>query len=240
MSYPQGRVEEIEFYSKSLESTISVLLYKPANYSPLYKYHTVIVQDGKDYFQLGRLPRIADELLAEGKMENTLFFAIPYPDVKTREQWYHPDGSLKENYIRFIAHELTPYIDANYPTFQIGNGRMLMGDSLAGTASLMIALQYPHTFGKVAVYSPYVNETVLSKVAEMSQPELLSVYHVIGDQEDDFLAPSGVRKDFLHPNRDLRELMSRKGYQVFYEEFEGSHSWKYWQPDLKRALKMML
>ncbi len=43
-------------------------------------------------------------------------------------------------------------------------------------------------------------------------------------------------KDFLTPNRQLHQLLTEKGYKVFYEEFEGNHTWKYWKPDLRRAL----
>jgi enterochelin esterase-like enzyme len=32
--------------------------------------------------------------------------------------------------------------------------------------------------------------------------------------------------------------MQEKGFSLFYDEFEGDHTWKHWQPDLKRAIKM--
>ena len=48
----------------------------------------------------------------------------------------------------------------------MGYGRALIGDSLGGTVSLLTALQYPHTFGKVIMQSPLVNETVLRAVGK--------------------------------------------------------------------------
>ena len=48
----------------------------------------------------------------------------------------------------------------------------------------------------------------------------------------------GVR-DFLTPNRELNKLIERKGFPYFYEEFEGEHTWKYWQPDVRRAISMV-
>ena len=71
---------------------------------------------------------------------------------------YHPEGDRREAYIRFLAHELVPYMDDNYPTYQIGAGRGLIGDSLAATISLLTALKYPNIFGKVILHSPYVDE----------------------------------------------------------------------------------
>jgi enterochelin esterase-like enzyme len=48
----------------------------------------------------------------------------------------------------------------------------------------------------------------------------------------------GVR-DFLTPNRALNNLIKRKGFPYFYEEFEGEHTWKYWQRDVPRAIKLV-
>ncbi len=72
-------------------------------------------------------------------------------------------------YIRFLAHELAPYIDENYPTYQMGKGRVLIGDSLGGTVSFMTALMYPHTFGKVVMQSPFVDETVMNLAKEFKE-----------------------------------------------------------------------
>jgi enterochelin esterase-like enzyme len=47
---------------------------------------------------------------------------------------------------------------------------------------------------------------------------------------------SGGTADFLEPNRELNNLLKNKGFSIFYEEFDGDHTWKHWQPDLKRAL----
>jgi len=30
-----------------------------------------------------------------------------------------------------------------------------------------------------------------------------------------------------------------KNFRYFYDEFNGGHLWKFWQPDLRRALKKM-
>ncbi|GIN89883.1 hypothetical protein J22TS1_09340 [Siminovitchia terrae] len=235
----QGTITEMEFTSQELDETISLLIYLPAGYSPLYKYPLLIVQDGKDYFQMGRLTRFADELIAEEKIENLVIVGIPYKNVKDRRKKYHPDGEKNESYIRFLAHELVPWLEKQYPTSGVGKCRSLMGDSLAATVSLMTALEYPHTFGKVVLHSPYVNDKVLAAVRSHKMPDLLDVYHVIGKDENEInFSPERV-EDFLTPNRELRQAFEEKGFDSFYEEFDGGHSWKSWQPDVKRALSMM-
>ncbi|CAM3768335.1 alpha/beta hydrolase [Mesobacillus thioparans] len=239
MDFPMGKIEEITLQSKELGEAITMLVYLPANYSPLYKYSLLIAQDGRDYFQLGRIGRIADEFLSKKEIENIIIVGIPYDSVEDRRQKYHPKGEQHQAYIRFLAHELVPYLDERYPTYQMGMGRALIGDSLAATVSLLAALQYPHTFGKVLLQSPYVNEEVFSAVKNFSHPELLNIYHTVGEQETFVKTSSSKNKDFLTPNRELSKIFNDKGYGYFYEEFRGDHTWTHWQPDLKRALKRM-
>ncbi|KYD10212.1 esterase family protein [Heyndrickxia sporothermodurans] len=240
MSTQKSTITEIMFESKVLGENLTVLVYLPANYSPLYKYNLLIAQDGKDYFQLGRIARVADELLDNAEIENVIIVGIPYQNVHDRRKKYHPEGEQNDAYIRFLAHELVPFLDEKYPTYQVGNGRILIGDSLGATVSLMTAVKYPNIFGKVILQSPLVNDQVLQLVKNHPNPHLLDIYHIIGKGETEVTTTNGTIQDFLTPNRELHELFEEKGFQNFYEEFEGNHTWKFWQPDLKRALKHAL
>lgn len=239
MKYPKGTIKELAFQSLELEEEIQLLIYLPANFSPLYKYSLLIAQDGRDYFNLGRLGRLADEFLYEGESENFLIVGIPYKDVADRRRKYHPDGDQNHQYIRFLAHELVSFLDKEFPTYQLGSTRALIGDSLGATVSLMTALQYPHTFGKVLLQSPLVDNQVLQLVKDFSEAQLLEIYHVVGTEETEVYTTDGKVSDFLTPNRDLSKLISEQSFSYFYEEFNGNHTWKFWQPDLRRALKML-
>ncbi|MEH7073762.1 alpha/beta hydrolase [Neobacillus drentensis] len=239
MEFPKGSVKERTIYSEELGEDIQLLVYLPANFSPLYKYSLLITQDGQDYFQLGRIARLADELLFQREIENLIIVGIPYKDVEDRYKKYHPNGSQNQQYIRFLAHTLVPFLDKEFPTYHMGSTRALIGDSLGGTVSLMTAIQYPHTFGKVLLQSPYVDETILNSVESFSEGQLLQLYHVIGNQETAVPTTNGIIKDFLTENRAFSKLISGKPITYFYEEFNGNHTWTYWQPDLRRALKML-
>lgn len=236
----KSTINDIKFDSKELGETLNILVYLPANFSPLYKYNLMIAQDGKDYFQLGRIARVADELLENNEIENVIIVGIPYQNVQDRRRKYHPDGEQNDAYIRFLAHELIPYLDEKYPTLHVGNSRILIGDSLGATVSLMTAVMYPNIFGKVILQSPLVDDKVLQAVVDHPNPHLLDVYHIIGKGETEVKTTNGSIQDFLTPNRELHQLFKDKGFQTFYEEFDGNHTWKFWQPDLKRALKHTL
>jgi enterochelin esterase-like enzyme len=239
MVIPKGTIKEHTLKSNELGEEILFLIYLPANFSPLYKYSLLIAQDGRDYFQLGKIGRLADEYLFEREIENLIIVGIPYKDVGDRLRKYHPDGDQHQQYIRFLAHELVPFLDQEFPTYHMGSTRALIGDSLGATVSLMTALQYPHSFGKVLLQSPYINEKVFDMVNSFTETELLEIYHIIGNQETAVQTTNGKISDFLSPNRKLSSIFTDKSFTYFYDEFDGDHTWTYWQPDLKRALKTM-
>ncbi|REB09574.1 esterase family protein [Sporosarcina sp. BI001-red] len=234
-----GKIHDILFYSEALQEEMELLIHLPHNYSPLYKYSVLFASDGKDYFQYGRIGKVIDEYLDKEEIENVIVIGIPYKTVSERRRMYHPDGDRQKDYIRFLVHELVPYIDEHYPTYQIGGGRGLIGDSLAATVSLQTALHYPNCFGQVILHSPYVDEKVLEAVHSAKNPSGLSVYHVIGTEETEVVTTVDGKQDFLTPNRELNKLFENKGFPYFYEEFNGEHTWKYWQPDVRRAIQMV-
>ncbi|MCP3761671.1 alpha/beta hydrolase-fold protein [Domibacillus sp. A3M-37] len=233
----RGTIQDHLIHSNELNEDISFLVYVPADFSPMFSYTFLICQDGKDYFQMGRLPRVADELLREEEIEPLIIVGIPYNDKYDRRDKYHPEGAKQKAYIRFLAHELVPYLDEQFPGHGARFGRALAGDSLAGTVSFMAALEYPDLFGRVLMHSPFVDSTVIHK-AEQAKT-LPSLYHMIGTEETDVLMTNGERADFLTPNRTLYSLLTDKTTDYFYDEFAGGHTWTYWQKDMKPALIKM-
>ena len=232
----KGTVKDVAFFSNSLQEEINLLVYIPANYSPLYQYHLCIASDGRDYFQLGGIARLADQLIDDYDIEQTIFVGVPYRDAKDRARKYIPTGDLFNAYMRFLAHELVPYLDAEFSTNQLASSRVLMGDSMAATASLMGVIHYPNIFGKAIMHSPYVDEHVLTKLEGFDQGDSTFLYHVIGLKEDQVTTLDKQVKDFLTPNRTLHDMILLKKIPTFYDEFDGNHTWTYWKPDLNRAL----
>ena len=232
----KGTVKEVTFFSNALQEELELLFYIPANYSPLYEYNILIASDGRDYFQLGGIPRLADELIDDYIIENVIIVGVPYKNYEDRRRKYIPTGDQFEAYMRFLAHELVPYLDEEFSTSQMGASRALIGDSMAATISLLTAVHYPNIFGKAILQSPYVDEFVLKEVRDAKATDLLSMYHIIGLREKEVVLKDKSVKDFLTPNRELHELFLEKGIETFYEEIDGNHTWVAWKPDLKRAL----
>ncbi|MDU1840141.1 MAG: alpha/beta hydrolase-fold protein, partial [Staphylococcus epidermidis] len=137
--------------------------------------------------------------------------------------------------------EILPYIDATFPTYKVGNTRLLIGDSLAGSIALMTAMTYPTIFSQVALLSPMYNENIKQKFDTCMNKDQLTIWHAIGLEEEDFILPTnGKRANFLTPNRELNQLIKEGNTEYFYKEFKGGHHWKSWKPLLGDILLKFL
>lgn len=240
MAKQKGTIEEVTISSITLGTTFNLLVYLPYNYSPLYTYPLLLVQDGKDYFQLGRLPKVADKLIEENAIHDMIIVGIPYETPKTRWEMYHPQGKHHEAYTKFLVHELLPFLTKRYAIDDLAGNRTLMGESLGGTVSLLTAIQYPHTFSNVVMHSPFAGDSVLDEVKVSNDFAPFHVYHVIGKKETDVQTTHGEVEDFLTPNQELNDILANKQMSYyFYDELPGNHTWKTWQPDIERTLLEM-
>ncbi|MCA0969557.1 esterase family protein [Halobacillus litoralis] len=232
----KGSMKEYTINSDYLNEEMTLKVYTPENFSPLYKYHFCIMQDGNDYFQMGRAATLSDQLHGDEEIENTIFIGIHYRDKYDRQDKYHPNGKQQGDYVNFLIREVVPFLDEELPGYCTGSGRTLVGDSLAGTLALMTSVKFPNTFGNVIMQSPYVDEHVLEVVESVNDFSQLTVYHTIGTEESDVETTDGARKNFLQPNRDLHEFLTDQSLGYTYYELEGDHTWGTWQKDFKRAL----
>ncbi|WP_173916918.1 esterase family protein [Halobacillus sp. Marseille-Q1614] len=232
----KGNMQDYTISSRYLDEEMTLKVYTPENYSPLYKYHFCIMQDGNDYFQMGRAATLSDQLHAEREIENTIFIGIHYNDKYDRREKYHPDGEKQGDYVNFLVREVVPFLDETLPGYSMGRGRTLVGDSLAGTLALMTAARFPNIFGNVIMQSPYVNEDVLDYIQSISDLSSLTIYHTIGSQETEVETTDGQVKDFVEPNLKLRDYLSDQPLSYEFHELDGDHTWGTWQKDFKRAL----
>jgi enterochelin esterase-like enzyme len=232
----RGSVIDDSVYSQHLDRDIPLIIYLPYNYSPLYTYPTLYLQDGEDYFTLGKIASTLDRLIDEQSIEKCIIVGVPVESKRERLVLYRSKGSKHEAYKRFFAEELVPYIDTTYDTHPMSGARAIMGDSLGGSVSLDIALQYPYTFHHVASQSGAFYEGTIERIKAFQQPpSLLSIYQIVGTEETHVETSVG-QMDLLHFNREVKEAFEKKGIPLIYSEFKGDHTWGYWQEDISRVL----
>lgn len=238
-SINKGTIEERVIFSEFLQENIPIMIYLPYNYSTLYTYPVLYVQDGQDYFSLGKLPSLLNQYINEERMEKCIVVAVPVQSKRKRLVLYRPKGSQHEAYKRFFAEELVSYIDLQFSTHPVSGARAIMGESLGGTISLEIALQYPHTFHYVITQSGAFYEGTLDRIKQYNHsPDLLHIYQSIGTEETKVETSIG-EVDFLALNRTCKEIIEQKGIPLHYQEYKGYHNWDLWQKDLPNILTFL-
>lgn len=235
----KGKMLEQTIESEFLKEKMDMLIYFPEAFSPMNTFHICIMQDGDDYFQLGRVATFSDKLHDEAEIEDTVFIGIHYKDKYDRRKKYHPNGEQQEDYFLFLTEEVVPKLDSILP-HELIQSRALMGDSLAGTLALMTAMKRADLFSKVIMQSPYINDLVVETVKKSNSIGALDIYHTIGTAETNVQTLVESDVDFLTPNRELYTILNDKGGTYHYKEIEGGkHTWKYWQEDMPNALRKM-
>lgn len=236
----KGKMVDKRIDSEYLHEEMTLTIYHPATISTSATYNICIMQDGNDYYQMGRIATLSDRLHDNRTLSNTIFIGIHYQDKFDRKKKYHPSGEQNPDYIKFLAYEVLPLLNELVPATDNEKVFALMGDSLAGTLALMTALKHPKSIQKIIMQSPYVDDTVLDAVDNVSDMQSFDIYHTIGTDETDVLMTDGERADFVTTNRKLHERLSESGANYIYHELEDAkHTWKYWQKDMKRVLETM-
>ncbi|GGG88115.1 esterase family protein [Staphylococcus pragensis] len=241
VNFKPGKINKHVLHSNILERDVTLSVYLPEDYSELFKYQVIICFDGLDFLRFGRIQREYERLRREEQIQRAIIVGFHYEDVDKRREEFHPQGSRSSKTVQAVGKEILPFIDNTFPTFKVGNARILMGDSLAGSIALLTALTYPTIFSQVAMLSPHSDETVLDKLNSCIQYKELTIWHAIGKEEDDFELPTtGERADFLTPNRALAKAIEQCSITYQYTEFDGGHNWKSWKPMLDDILNYFL
>jgi enterochelin esterase-like enzyme len=240
MIQTNGTREEHSLYSGHLKKEITFTIYYSTKYTPLIKHHLLIAQDGQDYFNLGKIHRVVENLIKEGSIQPTIIVGIPYASPEERFSMYHPSQIGQKNYIRFLAEELLPYLDDHLPLLGLAHSRTLIGDSLGGTVSLQAAFTYPNTFGSVIMQSPFVNDDLTEFLNEKKLSTILSIVQTVGTGEDNVFTPSKQWVNFIKDGLRLKELLSTFPVELHYSEYDGDHTWTNWEKQLEDLLKISL
>jgi enterochelin esterase family protein len=151
---------------------------------------------------------------------------------------------MNDKYVKFFCDELVNFVDGNYSTFRLPQGRLVVGDSYAGLISLYIALSRTDVFANVYSQSGYFsfNNDRIIKLIDEHHKKQIKIYLDIGTYEEkvgaDFLPSSEL--NFTNANRRMKQVLASKDYDFIYKEYHEGHTWGNWRRHLIDALKYFL
>jgi S-formylglutathione hydrolase FrmB len=190
-----GVVDSFVLKSAALHETLAVRVYLPREYSPARRYPAVYaLQHGVFFDRLG-LPAWMDSA-STGTTPPALVVAIP--DASGLDA-FRPDTPRGDAYVRFIAGELVPAVEARYSAQRGPGGRLLLGFSAGANVLIDVAARNPGTFGRVAAASPGwmfrddrggigvdFHEAAVRNVAGASAAPVSSFWFVWGDSPSEW------------------------------------------------------
>ena len=237
-----GTIERQKFKSKLLENEREVAVYTPPGYSKSAKpYAVVVLFDEKPYLDENIIPTptILDNLVADRRIPPVVAILVDNADGGARFR----ELACNRTFADFLNSELMPWARRQYNITSDPRRTIVGGSSLGGLAATCTALWHSDTFGNVVSLSgafwwtppktdgpPDVDSSVERNwVTEqfITTPKLpLRFYMDAGTEELDF---SGLGGGILAPNRNLRDVLLAKGYEVHYQEFAGGHDYLSWR-----------
>lgn len=241
MNMKNGLITPFTMNSEYLNRAVKLGIYFPEDYSPFVQHTLFICFDGRDLSQIGRIHR-KYETLKDDLDNPAVFLFIHYNNVDERKDEYHPEGIHREKFQKFVAEELLDYIQDTFNFSRDKNNTIVIGDSLAASISLTLAIEYPDLTSKCCLFSPMITDKINNQINNLSQERKseLNLYLVVGKEEDHFKLLTGDYADFLNPIRQLHQVLIENNISHYYAELDGGHTWKTWHTEIDKCLNYYL
>jgi enterochelin esterase-like enzyme len=130
-----------------------ISIYLPPGYDARQRYPVVYTADGSAWLDLVHLPLILDDLIGRGVIAPAI--AVMIDPAEDRSAWY----MWNPVYLAHLDTVIT-YVDKHYATRPDPSGRLHIGTSAGGRASLFVGLEYSTKFANVALLSPSLSGPV--------------------------------------------------------------------------------
>jgi enterochelin esterase-like enzyme len=245
---PRGRVEEHRFKSTALNNEREIAIYLPPRYSRgAQPYPLVVLFDKDAYLGLVPTPVILDNLISEKRIAPVVaVFIGNAAGARDRELTCNPEFS------RALVTELLPWARHRYNVTSDPRRVVAAGSSAGGLAAACSALWHSEAFGNVLAQSGAfhrIPSAVSGTTDTSSEPNWVARQFIASPRKPlrfyfdagsaEFNATGGA-ESILFCTRTLRDVLRAKGYEVFYQEFEGGHEYLSWRGTLGAGLIALL
>lgn len=245
---PHGTVSTTWYHSNVLNADRRLSVYTPPYYEKGTKAYPVLYLlhgsggDETAWLELGRVARIMDNLIAQGKAE-PMIVVMPNgnsskqasPGETSENLSYKPlmtnmiPGSTKNGNYEKAFPEIVNFIDARYKTIPTKDNRAIAGLSMGGFHSLLISTNYPELFSYIGLFSAGLNMSNLDttipvysdfdkKLAGLKDTGYNLFWIAVG--KDDWLFPA---------NKELCAQMDKIGMKYEFHESTRGHLWVNWR-----------
>ena len=228
---PHGRVEYVNYYSKTIGATNHAVVYLPPTYMrdfqkryPVFYLISGTTDTEEVYYKVGRVNYILDNLLAAGEAKE-MIVVMPYgnplkllaggglPAAGQPQTRFGGDPFSKD-----LIDDLMPYIEKNYRTKADRDHRAIGGFSRGGNQALFNGLSNLDKFSYLCSYSSFTSTDIPNVYDQAEETNKKIRLFWLGVGTDDFLYGNA---------RDYMEFLDTKGIRSV-KEFTNDkfgHTW---------------
>jgi enterochelin esterase-like enzyme len=238
-----------DFASALLKNTRPIFVYLPPGYSKnAQPYDLLVIFDGQDSIDIVPTPTTLDNLMSEKRIAPTV--ALIVGNVKGMRGTELP---CNPTFAEFLNSELIPWLGRNYNVTRDPQRVTIGGYSYGGLAATCAAYRHPETFGNVLSQSgsywwpPPPDPSKPDTFAPDDQDYVARLFVDSPKLPLRFYLDAGSREfdrdvngsSILVTNRHLRDVLRAKGYEVFYQEFQGAHDYLSWRGTIADGLILL-
>jgi enterochelin esterase family protein len=232
-----GSIAEVVVASAAFGERRRVPVYLPARFRKSRRYPLLVAHDGEDYLRFSGLRTVLDNLIERFEIAPMAVALTMSPD-RLREYGADP------RHARFVAEELVPTLQAEFPVGGTPAERGLMGASFGAVAALHAAWSYPGRFGRLLLQSgsfafsdigPHRRTAVFDPVAEFVN----RFREEPGRPAERIYLSCGTYESLIYENRSLVPRLQATGMEVRYTEARDGHNWENWRDRLREALSWL-
>ncbi|HKY55008.1 MAG TPA: alpha/beta hydrolase-fold protein [Anaerolineales bacterium] len=209
------------------DSEREIYLYRPPVKEPV---PILIVYDGIDYLQKGKLAVIVDNLIADKRIRPIAMAFLQNGKRRRAVEYACSDATLSwvEQVILPLAKRRLNLMDIEKHPGAYG----VLGASFGGLMSMYTGLRMPEIFGNVlsqsGVFGFDGRDFAAVDLIRHGQGRSIKIW-----------MDAGKLEWLLKDNRRMQPILKENGYQVIYREYSGGHNYTSWRDDLWRGLEVM-
>ncbi len=227
---PHGKVETVEYDSKSVGTKRKLLVYTPPGYDKGKKYPVLYLLHGiggteREWADNGAPGAILDNLYAEKKLV-PMIVVMPNGRAQANDR---AEGNVFATAPAFgefdkdLLGSVIPFVEANYSAIPNREGRALAGLSMGGGQSLDFGLAHPETFAWVGGFSSAPNTFPPEKL--VPDPEKAKTLKLLW-------VSCGDKDGLIGISQNVHKYLKEKDIPHVWHVDSGGHDWPVWKNDL--------
>lgn len=233
-----AKIDTVEVYSKSMNTTINNIVILPTNYEALINLPVVYLLHGASGNYTDWLSNVSN--LDSFCADNNIIIVCPDGGFNS---WYF-DSPIDSSFMyeTFISEELILYIDSIYPTSRSSSKRAVTGLSMGGHGAFYLAIRNQDVYGAAGSMSgaldirPFSNSWNISdRIGSIDDfPknwELNTVTNMVDllqGSDLELFFDCGSDDFFINVNNVFHEKLILNNIEHVYNVKSGSHDWNYW------------